>query len=407
MLIGEIISVALGALRANKLRSLLTMLGIVIGVAAVIAMVAIGTGAQQAVKDRINALGTTLLTVNPGQQRMGGVAVGGANAKLTLDDAKALTDSGGYLLAAVQPEIGGNQQVTWTNKNTSTSIVGTTANYLDVRKYTLTSGRMFTNAEDDARARVAVVGPAVATNMGLTTPEALLGEKIRIRGLLFDVVGILASKGQASQFGNPDDQILIPIKTARFRVMGSDRLRSISVISPAEDSIASTMAQIQRILRHEHRLKQGAADDFQIRSQADFLNTLGETTAVFTYLLAGIAAVSLLVGGIGIMNIMLVSVTERTREIGIRKALGATRWNILAQFLIEAIVLCCLGGIVGILIGAGGAQVMSKVAGFNTHISPSVVAAAFAFSAMVGVLFGVWPARSAAILDPIIALRYE
>jgi putative ABC transport system permease protein len=407
MLIGEIISVALGALRANKLRSLLTMLGIVIGVAAVIAMVAIGTGAQQAVKDRINALGTTLLTVNPGQQRMGGVAVGGANAKLTLDDAKALTDSGGYLLAAVQPEIGGNQQVTWTNKNTSTSIVGTTANYLDVRKYTLTSGRMFTNAEDDARARVAVVGPAVATNMGLTTPEALLGEKIRIKGLLFDVVGILASKGQASQFGNPDDQILIPIKTARFRVMGSDRLRSISVISPAEDSIASTMAQIQRILRHEHRLKQGAADDFQIRSQADFLNTLGETTAVFTYLLAGIAAVSLLVGGIGIMNIMLVSVTERTREIGIRKALGATRWNILAQFLIEAIVLCCLGGIVGILIGAGGAEVMSKVAGFNTHISPSVVAAAFAFSAVVGVLFGVWPARSAAILDPIIALRYE
>jgi putative ABC transport system permease protein len=407
MLIGEIISVALGALRANKLRSLLTMLGIVIGVAAVIAMVAIGTGAQQAVKDRINALGTTLLTVNPGQQRMGGVTVGGANAKLTLDDAKALTDSGGYLLAAVQPEIGGNQQVTWTNKNTSTSIVGTTSNYLDVRKYTLTSGRMFTSAEDDARARVAVVGPAVATNMGLTTPEALLGEKIRIKGLMFDVVGILASKGQASQFGNPDDQILIPIKTARFRVMGNDRLRSISVISPAEDSIASTMAQIQRILRHEHRLKQGTADDFQIRSQADFLNTLGETTAVFTYLLAGIAAVSLLVGGIGIMNIMLVSVTERTREIGIRKALGATRWNILAQFLIEAIVLCCLGGIVGIAIGAGGAQVMSKVAGFNTQISPSVVAAAFAFSAVVGVLFGVWPARSAAVLDPIIALRYE
>ena len=331
MLIGEIISVALGALRANKLRSLLTMLGIVIGVAAVIAMVAIGSGAQQAVKDRINALGTTLLTVNPGQQRQGGVAVGGANAKLTLDDAKALEDSGGYLLAAVQPEIGGNQQVTFLNKNASTSIVGTTSNYLDVRKYSLSSGRMFTPAEDEARARVAVVGPAVATNMGLASPEALVGEKVRIKGLMFDVVGTLASKGQASQFGNPDDQILIPIKTARFRVMGNDRLRSISVISPAEDSIASTMAQIQRILRHEHRLKQGAADDFQIRSQADFLNTLGETTAVFTYLLAGIAAVSLLVGGIGIMNIMLVSVTERTREIGIRKALGATRWNILAS----------------------------------------------------------------------------
>src|ERR1041385_677557 len=407
MLIGEIITVALGALRANKLRSLLTMLGIVIGVAAVIAMVAIGSGAQQAVKDRINALVTTLLTVNPGQQRMGGVAVGGQNAKLTLDDAKALEDSGGYLLESVQPEMGGNQQVTWTSKNTNTSIVGTTANYLDVRKYTLSAGRMFTTAEDEARARVAVVGPTVATNMGLTTPEALLGEKIRIKGIMFDVIGITAPKGQTSQFGNPDDQILIPIKTARFRVNGNDRLRSISVISPAEDSIASTMGRIQSILRHEHRLRQGVADDFQIRSQADFLNTLSDTTAVFTYLLAGIAAVSLIVGGIGIMNIMLVSVTERTREIGIRKALGATKWNILLQFLIEAVVLCCLGGIVGIALGSGGAVAMSKVAGFTTQISAGVVFAAFAFSAVVGVLFGVWPARSAAILDPIIALRYE
>src|SRR3954465_12645139 len=232
---------------------------------------------------------------------------------------------------------------------------------------------MFTTAEDDARARVAIVGPTVATNMGLTTPEALLGEKIRIKGLMFDVIGITKSKGQASQFGNPDDQILIPIRTARFRVMGNDRLRSISVLAPAEDSIPATMAKIQAILRHEHRLRQGAADDFQIRSQADFLNTLGETTAVFTYLLAGIAAVSLIVGGIGIMNIMLVSVTERTREIGIRKALGATRWNILAQFLIEAVVLCCLGGIVGIILGAGGATIMSKVAGFSTQVSSTAI----------------------------------
>jgi putative ABC transport system permease protein len=407
MLIGEIIAVALGALRANKMRSMLTMLGIVIGVAAVIAMVAIGSGAQAAVKDRINALGTTLLTVNPGQQRMGGVAIGGANAKLTLDDAKALEDSGGVLFAAVQPEMGGNQQVTFGNKNASTSIVGTSANYLEVRKYELAAGRMFSTAEDDGRARVAVVGPAVATNMGLTTPEALVGEKIRIRGLMFDVIGVTKSKGQASQFGNPDDQILIPIRTARYRVNGNDRLRSISVLAPSEDSIPATMAKIQSILRHEHRLRQGAADDFQIRSQADFLNTLGETTAVFTYLLAGIAAVSLIVGGIGIMNIMLVSVTERTREIGIRKALGATRWNILAQFLIEAVVLCCLGGIIGIGIGTGGAMVMSKLAGFTTHVSMSVVGAAFAFSAAVGVLFGVWPARSAAVMDPIIALRYE
>jgi putative ABC transport system permease protein len=407
MLLGEIIAVALGALRAHKMRSMLTMLGIVIGVAAVIAMVAIGSGAQNAVKERINALGTTLLTVNPGQQRGMGVTIGGQNAKLTLDDARALEDSGGALFAAVQPEMGGNQQVTWTNKNTNTSIVGTSANYLEVRKTELAVGRMFSTAEDEGRARVAVVGPMVATNLGLTTPEALLGEKIRIKGLMFDVIGILKTKGQASQFGNPDDQILIPVNTARYRVNGNDRLRSISVLAPNEDSIPATMAKIQSILRHEHRLRQGAADDFQIRSQADFLNTLGETTAVFTYLLAGIAAVSLIVGGIGIMNIMLVSVTERTREIGIRKALGATRWNILAQFLIEAVVLCCLGGIVGIGIGAGGAAVMAKVAGFTTHVSMSVVGAAFAFSAGVGVLFGVWPARSAAVLDPIIALRYE
>src|SRR3954466_105665 len=407
MLLGEIIAVALGALRANKMRSLLTMLGIVIGVAAVIAMVAIGSGAQNAVKERINALGTTLLTVNPGQQRMGGVSVGGANAKLTLDDARALEDSGGALFAAVQPEMGGNQQVTWTNKNTNTSIVGSSANYLEVRKYELAVGRMFSTAEDEGRARVAVVGPTVATNMGLTTPDALVGEKIRIRGLMFDVIGVTKSKGQASQFGNPDDQILIPLRTARYRVNGNDRLRSISVISPAEDSIASTMGRIQSILRHEHRLRQGVADDFQIRSQADFLNTLGETTAVFTYLLAGIAAVSLIVGGIGIMNIMLVSVTERTREIGIRKALGATKWNILLQFLIEAVVLCCLGGIVGIGIGTGGAMVMSKVAGFTTHVSMSVVGAAFASAAAVGVVIRVWPARSAAVMDPIVALRYE
>src|SRR5437868_5675140 len=284
MLLGEIIAVALGALRANKMRSLLTMLGIVIGVAAVIAMVAIGSGAQNAVKERINALGTTLLTVNPGQQRMGGVSVGGANAKLTLDDARALEDSGGVLFAAIQPEMGGNQQVTWTNKNTNTSIVGTSANYLEVRKTELAVGRMFSTAEDEGRARVAVVGPTVATNLGLTTPEALLGERVRIKGLMFDVIGILKSKGQASQFGNPDDQILIPVNTARYRVNGNDRLRSISVLAPSEDSIPATMAKIQSILRHEHRLRQGAADDFQIRSQADFLNTLGETTAVFTYL---------------------------------------------------------------------------------------------------------------------------
>ena len=408
MLIGEINSVALGALRANKLRSLLTMLGIVIGVAAVIAMVALGSGAQQAVKDRIASLGTTLLSVSPGQQRGFGVAVAGQRRRMTIEDAKALDDPENLPdVIAVEPEMQKSVQVTWTNQNTNTSIIGTTANYLTVRNYKLASGRMFTEAEDAGQRRVAVIGPSVAKNLGLSTPDALVGEEIRIGGVLFTVIGSTESKGQGSMFGDPDDQILIPLTTGRYRVFGTNWVRSINVLASTEDNIPLAMAEIQKALRRQHRLRTSDPDDFQIRSQTDFLTTTAETTAVFTYLLAGIAGVSLLVGGIGIMNIMLVSVTERTREIGIRKALGATRANILLQFLIEAVVLCCLGGIVGIALGTGGAQIMSKTAGWHTQISMSAVFIAFGFSAGVGVLFGVWPARRASVLDPITALRYE
>jgi putative ABC transport system permease protein len=406
MLLGEIISVALGALRANKLRSLLTMLGIVIGVGAVIAVVALGTGAQQAVKDRIAALGTTLLTVNPGQQRGMGVAIAGGQQRLTIDDANAVDERATTLLA-VQPEMRSQQQVVYGNKNANTQIIGTTPNYLEVRKYTLKVGKMFTAADNEGRQRVAVLGSAVVDNLGVTTPEALIGETVRIRGTQFQIIGVLASKGQANAFQNPDDQVLVPIQTARVRVNGSDRLQSISALAETEEKIPDAMADIQRILRRQHRIRQGAPDDFQIRNQSDILTTTQETTQVMTYLLSGIAAVSLLVGGIGIMNIMLVSVTERTREIGIRKALGATRWNILLQFLIEAVVLCILGGVIGIALGAGGAVVMSQVAGWTTRVSSTAIVMAFAFSAFVGVAFGVWPARRAAVLDPIIALRYE
>jgi putative ABC transport system permease protein len=382
------------------------MLGIVIGVAAVIAVVALGTGAQSAVKERISSLGTTLLTIIPGQQRgMGGISFD-QTMKLTMDDAHAIEERAPSI-TAVQPEMTSRLQVQYLTQNTNTSIVGTTANYLEVRKYELDVGRMFSRAEDEGRQRVCVLGPAVLEALGIETPDAIVGEPVRIRGIQFTVVGVLKSKGQSTPFGNPDDQVLVPITTGRFRLFGSDRLRSISVLAESEEKIPDAMADVQRVLRREHRLGQNKPDDFQIRSQADFLNTLGETTQVFTYLLSGIAAVSLLVGGIGIMNIMLVSVTERTREIGIRKALGATRANILLQFLIEAVVLCLMGGLIGALVGSGGATAMSAFFQWNTIISPSAIVAAFAFSAMVGVLFGVWPARRAASLDPIVALRYE
>ena len=337
---------------------------------------------------------------------MGGVRTGGGSALLTMEDAKALADSGEYILA-VQPEMSGQMQVQYLNKNTNTQIVGVTSNYPQVRKYELAAGRFFTTAEDNSRQRLAVVGPTVVDNLGLQTPDALVNETVRIRGIQFTVIGVYKSKGQASPFNNPDDQVLIPITTARFRVLGQNRVRSISVLAATEDDIPETMAEIQKILRREHRLRPGKDDDFNTRSQADFLNTLGETTAVFSLLLAGIATVSLIVGGIGIMNIMLVSVTERTREIGIRKALGATRMNIMFQFLVEAVVLCLVGGAMGILVGAGGATVFTKFMGWTTVIGSQAVGLAFGFSAAVGVVFGVYPARRAATMDPIVALRYE
>jgi putative ABC transport system permease protein len=407
MPIAETLRVALDALRANRLRSFLTMLGIVIGVSAVIAMVALGRGAQQSVNERIAALGTTLLTVQGGQQRgFGGVASQADRAALTMDDADAVAARSTKLIA-IQPEMSRQLLVQYESHNVQTNVMGVTANYPDVRKFEIAAGRMFTDGEDASRKRYAVLGSQVVVDLGFASPAALIGEAVRIGSIQFEIVGVLASKGQGSGFGNPDDQVLVPIQTARYRLIGTDRLRSINALAASEEDIPLAMAEIQRILRREHHLRPGQPDDFNIRSQADFLTTLGETTQVFTLLLAGIATVSLLVGGIGIMNIMLVSVTERTREIGVRKALGATRWNILLQFLIEAVVLCVLGGIIGILLGAGTAILLNKLFDWKTSVAPSSIVLAFAFSAAVGILFGVWPARRAARLDPIQSLRYE
>ncbi|HMG12410.1 MAG TPA: ABC transporter permease [Gemmatimonadaceae bacterium] len=407
MLLGETIGVALGALRANKLRSFLTMLGVVIGVGAVIAVVALGRGAQESVNARISALGTTLLTVQPGQIfAPGGVSSGSDRAPMVVADAKALDSAGEASIAAIEPEMQKQLQLQYLATNTNTTVLGTTANYLDVRKYTIAQGKMFTTGDDRASRSVAVLGAAIPDNLGVPAAN-LIGQNVRIGGFLFSVVGVLATKGSGGGFGNPDDQVLIPITTAQFRVFGSDRLRQIGVLAASEAEIPQAMAAIQRTLRKEHRLRVGIPDDFQIRNQADFLNTLGETTQIFTFLLSGIAAVSLLVGGIGIMNIMLVSVTERTREIGVRKALGATPKNILLQFLIEAVVLCLLGGAGGIVFGWLGAVALAKFGNFNTSVAPSSILLAFFFSGFVGILFGVWPARRAANLDPIQSLRYE
>ncbi|MDH3455831.1 MAG: ABC transporter permease [Gemmatimonadota bacterium] len=404
MLFGEIIQVALGAIRANKLRSVLTALGIVIGVGAVITMVALGSGAQKAVQDQISALGTNLLTVYAGQSMHRGVASADRTA-LTSLDAEALARDA-KALKAVVPEIRRSQQVEYGNQNINVNVNGTGPEYVPVNNYTVEFGRMFTAGDGLSRKRYAVLGNEVPESLG-ANGAAMIGQQIWIRGIPFEIVGILAKKGSSSGWFNPDEQILIPWQTAQYRIFGTDKVSSITVQVADPDSMTIAMIQIENVLRREHGIAPGKDNDFQIRDFTQFLTTFEETTKTFTFLLGGIAAVSLLVGGIGIMNIMLVSVTERTREIGVRKALGAKRKDIMLQFLVEALVLCLMGGAIGIVLGTGGAILLSELANWNTLVSPQAVLLAVVFSAVVGVFFGLWPARRAARLDPIEALRYE
>jgi putative ABC transport system permease protein len=404
MLLGETIVVAFQSIRANKLRAVLTMLGIIIGVGAVITMVALGSGAQKAVEDRIAALGANVLTVFAGQGRFGGIRITDQTI-LSTDDYDALVRDA-TLLKAVVPEMQQSLQVKYGNQNSNVNIVGTTPNYIQVRNYTVPHGRMFTPGDDEARQRYAVLGAAIPGMLG-ANPAAMINQTIQIRGINFEIIGILGEKGAAGGWGNPDEQILIPLQTAKYRVFGSERLRSMSVQVADGVPIEQGMVDLERVLRREHKIRPGQENDFTIRNQQDLLATQQQTTQVFTTLLASIAAVSLLVGGIGIMNIMLVSVTERTREIGVRKALGATRGNIMLQFLVEALALCLVGGGLGVLLGIGAAITLARVMQWNTLISPAAVTIAFGFSALVGLFFGLWPARRAASLDPIVALRYE
>jgi len=402
MIFFEILRVAMDAIRANKMRSLLTMLGIVIGVGAVITMVALGEGAQRAVQDQISRLGTNVLTIRPGQGMFGGVR-GGADARLTVEDAAALVKAPEVL--AIAPEMRGQLQTQFGRNNASVRIMGTTPNYASVNNYVVKIGRFFDEAENAGRKRVAVLGGAVPGVLG-TDAETIVGQYITIRNITFEVVGVLAEKGATGWF-NEDEQLYVPLETAQFRLLGTDRLGGIKIVVADRAKIPTAMVQVEEVLRREHRIGLGKDNDFWISDSQQFLQTQQETTQTFTMLLAGIAGVSLLVGGIGIMNIMLVSVTERTKEIGVRKALGATRSAVLLQFLLEATTLCLVGGLLGVAAAFGASALLSDFADWHMAIAPQAVALAVLFAAAVGVFFGIWPARRAAGLDPIVALRYE
>ena len=403
MLLGETLLIALQSIRANLFRAALTMLGIIIGVAAVITMVALGTGAQAAIDEQMKALGGDILSISS-SSRWFSRGVARDQRTLTTGDAEALARDSEYL-SGIVPEINSRQQVKYGNQNLNLTVLGTTPNYPDVHLFNIAVGRMFSVSDDSSRRRVAVLGADIP-GMLKTEASALIGRTIQIRSLSFEVVGVLEPKGSTG-WRNPDDDIWVPLSTAQFRVAGNDTVETISARVRDGAQIERVMVDIERILRREHGLLPGADNDFTILNRKQFLDSRQEATEVFTYLLAGIAGVSLIVGGIGIMNIMLVTVTERTREIGIRKAMGATYGNILLQFLVEAMVLCLLGGGLGLAVGAGASYFAAEFAGWQTKISSASVVTAFTFSAAVGLVFGLWPARRAARLDPIDALRYE
>jgi putative ABC transport system permease protein len=403
MLIGETFRVALSAIAVNKMRSFLTMLGIIIGIGAVITMVALGEGAQQQVQAQLQSLGTNVLTVRPGAEVFGRIDRG--ESRMTARGAQAIQQEA-TMIRAISPEMQRRQQVSYVNANANLQIMGVWPDYFPIQNHRLEFGRYFTEGEERGRRRVAVLGSAVARRLGNHASGSLIGETIRIRGIPFEVVGVVGEKGE-SGWQNPDETIYVPLSTAQFRVFGTDRVNAIYVQAQSAQSMDAVIGEIDRALRRDQRIRPGQPSNFNVRNQASLLETFQETTQTFGFLLAGIAAVSLLVGGIGIMNIMLVSVTERTREIGVRKALGARRRDILLQFLVEALVLCVAGGVLGVAAGYGGAMAMQQLAGWNTAVAPQAVGMALAFAAGVGVFFGIWPARRAAALPPIAALRYE
>jgi putative ABC transport system permease protein len=400
---------ALSALRRNPLRSGLTALGVVIGVAAVIAMVSVGAGASAAVQAQIQNLGTNIVMVMPGATTVGGVRSGAGTVNtLTVGDAKAIARDLAELgdVAWVKRDIA---QAAYGNRNWSTGIQGSPPSFLDVRDWRVRAGRAFSQSEEDSAAKVALLGQTVVDNL-FAPGEDPLGATIRVKNVPFLVVGVLARKGQTGWGQDQDDVIIVPFTTAERRVVGTETLGTVNQILVSLHDAATTDAaetQVRELLRVRHRIAEGQEEDFTLRSMREMFEASLMTSRVMSQLLAAIASISLLVGGIGIMNTLLVSVTERTREIGIRLAVGAKARHILMQFLVESTVLSLSGGLLGTLLGVGIAVAIGRFAGWPILISPLAVGAAFLFSASVGLIFGVYPARRAARLDPIVALRHE
>ncbi len=405
MLFKESIAIAFTSLLSNKMRTILTMLGIIIGVGAVIVMVSIGMGVRQNITNSIASLGSNMLIVTPGSANKGGVrSAAGSSQKLKLDDAEAIKKKIKNI-DYVSPTVNSSYQIVYGNENWNSSVYGVTPEYLKIRSLSVTSGSFITASDINSRNRVAVIGSTVASNLFDTTNP--VGKNIRIGNQPFRVIGVLESKGQSSMGNDQDDVVIIPLTTAQERLMRITYIRSINIQVSDSSKMDLVQEQVESLLRQRHRIRTGQDDDFTVRNLTSLLEPVNNTTTMLTLFLGSIAAISLLVGGLGIMNIIMVSVTERTREIGIRKALGATFKDIMLQFLIEAVIIGVVGGVLGILFGVGSALLVSKVSTFTTYITVFPIVISFSFSVGIGLFFGLYPARKAARLDPIEALRYE
>jgi putative ABC transport system permease protein len=404
------IKIALSAIRVNRFRSVLTMLGIIIGVAAVIAMVAVGSGATAGIDEQIQSIGSNLLMVLSGTITSSGIRLGSGQAiTLTEDDARAITAECPDVEAA-SPIVRGGAQVVFGNSNWATQIQGVTPDYLQIRDYSIAEGRPFTDSDVDGATKVALLGPTVVQNLfGGVDP---VGQVFRIKNVPFTVLGVLSAKGQSFGGQDQDDVVLLPISTAKKKVLGAGQANARSVgtiMVQARSDKVMTAAQneVEELLRQRHHIQAGQEDDFTVRNLSEILSARESAANIMSILLGAIASVSLVVGGIGIMNIMMVSVTERTKEIGLRLAIGARMKDILMQFLVEAVTLSSIGGLIGILLGVTASGIISYFAHWATLVSPTAIVLAFVFSGLVGVFFGYYPARKAASLDPIESLRYE